>query len=267
MTTKTILDTLGVSKSTYYRWLNNQTDHGLSDLELAITELCKKTKFRYGYRKIHQLINKDFSVSKNTVQKYMQKHNLQCRVKVKKYRKTGEPIVTAENIINRDFTATRPFEKLVTDITYLPFGSKMQYLSSIIDVYNGEIVAYTISDKQNLDLVFDTLNQFPELTDDCILHSDQGSVYTSGQYQYRVKEKGIVMSMSRKGNPADNALIECFHGNLKHETFYLEPHLQSSNEIVSQTVIEYIKFYNETRIQAKLNYLSPIDYRLINNHV
>ena len=90
--------------------------HGLSDLELAITELCKKTKFRYGYRKIHQLINKDFSVSKNTVQKYMQKHNLQCRVKVKKYRKTGEPIVTAENIINRDFTATRPFEKLVTDL-------------------------------------------------------------------------------------------------------------------------------------------------------
>ena len=82
-----------------------------------------------------------------------------------------------------------------------------------------------------------------------------------------IKEKGIIMSMSRKGNPADNALIECFHGNLKHETFYLEPHLQSSNEIVSQTVIEYIKYYNETRIQAKLNYLSPINYRMIHNDV
>mgnify|MGYP003786676095 CR=1 FL=1 len=139
-------------------------------------ELCKKTKFRYGYRKIHQLVSKNFSVSKNTVQRYMQKHNLQCRDKAKKYRKTGELIVTTENIINRDFTATRPFKKLVTDITYLPFGSKMQYLSSIIDVYNGEVIAYTISDKQNLDLVFDTLNQLPELTNDCILHSDQGSV-------------------------------------------------------------------------------------------
>ena len=220
MTKKTIIGTLGVSKSTYYRWLNTQSDNVLSDLEVAMIELCKKTKFRYGYRKIHQLINKNFSVSKNTVQKYMQKHNLQCQVKVKKYRKTGEPIVTVENIINRDFSATKPFEKLVTDITYLSFGSKMQYLSSIIDFYNGEIVAYTISGKQDLALVFDTLNQLPELTDDCILLSDQVSVYTSGQYQYRVKEKGIIMSISRKGNPADNALIECFHGNLKHETFF-----------------------------------------------
>ena len=111
--------------------VNTQSDNVLCDLEVAIIKLCKKTKLRYGYRKIHQLINRNFSVLKNTIQKYMQKHNLLCRVKVKKYRKTGEPIVTADNIIKRDFTATKPFEKLVTDITYLPLVQKCNIYQSL----------------------------------------------------------------------------------------------------------------------------------------
>ena len=194
----------------------------------------------------------------------MQRYNLQCKVKPKKRKKTGQPLNVVDNILNRDFTAKRPLEKLVTDITYLPFGSKMQYLSTIIDLYNGKIIAYKIDDKQDVHLVLETLRQIPTLTDDCILHSDQGSVYTSDAFQQNVKQKGITMSMSRKGTPADNASIECFHSNLKHETFYLKPHLKSSNEIVAQTVIEYIKYYNETRIQAKLGYLSPVEFRKLN---
>ena len=97
----------------------------------------------------------------------------------------------------------------------------MQYLSSIIDLFNGEIIAQTISDKQDLKCVKDTLNQLPELTKPCILHSDQGSVYTSKEYQLLVKDKSITMSMSRKGTPSDNAPIESFHSVLKSETFYL----------------------------------------------
>ena len=191
----------------------------------------------------------------------MQLHNLNCRVKVKRYRKTRQQAYISNNILKRDFKATRPLEKLVTDITYLPFGPKILYLSSIMDCFNGEIISYSISDIQDTSLVLDTLNKLPPILESCILHSDQGSVYTSSSYQVQVKNKSIAMSMSRKGTPADNAPIESFHSVLKSETFYIYPELCSSTEIVSQTVINFIKYYNETRIQARLGYLSPEEFR------
>ncbi len=89
-----------------------------------------------------------------------------------------------------------------------------------MDLHNGEIIAYTLGSKQDLPFVIDTLNQLPDLSEDCILHSDQGSVYTSRTYQTLVNKKGITMSMSRKKNPSDNAPIESFHSILKTETFY-----------------------------------------------
>lgn len=259
-----ILSILGVPSSTYHRWKKQErrTQH-YSDNEEAVIEMCNKTKYLYGYRKITALLKRRVSISHNTVQRIMQKYQLNCRVRVKRHRKLGQKALTSDNLLDRDFKATRPFEKLVTDITYLTFGPKMLYLSSIMDCFNGEIISYSIGDTQDVALVLDTLNQLPELSEPCILHSDQGSVYTSAAYQIQVKKKSIVMSMSRKGTPADNAPIESFHSTLKSETFYLSPELCSSTEIVSQTVVEYIKYYNETRIQAKLGYLSPIDFRLL----
>lgn len=179
----------------------------------------------------------------------MQKHQCQCRVKVKRNKKYKYQPIIMKNKLDRDFKADNPLEKLVTDITYIPYGSKILYLS-------------TLSDKQDLECVIDTLNQLPPIEKTCILHSDQGSVYTSKEYQSRVKNKSIIMSMSRKGTPADNASIESFHSSLKSETFELMPELKSSTEILSQTVIDYLKYYNEIRIQEKLGYLSPIGYRL-----
>jgi len=171
----------------------------------------------------------------------MQYHHCHYRVKIKRYRHTRTQAITANNIMNRNFKAHRPLEKLVTDITYIPFGSKMLYLSSIIDLYNGESIAYTLRDTQDVSSVVDTRNQLPDIHESCILHSDQGSVYTSKEYQIHTKNKGITMSMSKKGTPTDNAPIESFDSSLKCETFYLNPELKSSTEIVSQTVIEYIQ--------------------------
>ncbi|MDT2820120.1 IS3 family transposase, partial [Vagococcus lutrae] len=108
-------------------------------------------------------------------------------------------------------------------------------------------VAYSISDKQDVNFVLDTLNQLPEVND-CILHSDQGSVYTSYTYQQEVTKRGITMSMSRKGTTADNACIESFHSSLKSETFYLDGLNNEPTSIVIQIVIDYIKYYNKTRI-------------------
>ena len=142
-------------------------------------------------------------------------------------------------------------QKLTTDITYLPFGPKRLYLSSIMDLHNGEIIAYTISSKQDTKFVLDTLNQI-DLPKDVLLHSDQGSVYTSAEYYNLCKEKGIIRSMSRKGTPADNAPIESFHSSLKCEAFYIKDEVITSSSIVIQIVENYIKYYNENRIQQKI---------------
>ena len=250
---------LGVGRSSYYRWRKNKDQLTQKEIrDEQIGDMCKHHKFRYGYRKISALYP---GVCEKTVQRIMQKHGWQCKVKVKKRKKTGQPAYVADNLLARDFTATKPLERLVTDITYLPFGQAMMYLSSIKDLFNGEIVAYTIGLKQDTKLVLDTLNQLPELPKGCILHSDQGSVYTSYAYQKAVKEKGITMSMSRKGTPADNSPIETFHSTLKSETFYLEDIYRTTNARMINIVEEYITYYNNIRIQTKLNSQSPVQYR------
>lgn len=249
-----------ISRSSYYRWSSKSNLGELTELELQIKNLCFKNKFRYGYRKIAALLNRTTAISKNTVQRIMQKYGWTCKVKIKKRKKIGQPFKVFENKLNRKFYSEKRFKKLVTDITYLPFGRKQLYLSSIMDLYNGEIVAYSIGEKQDVSFVLDTLNQLPKTTD-CLLHSDQGSVYTSYSYQKEISRKRITMSMSRKGTPSDNACIESFHASLKSETFYLEEFNYEPTSIVIQTVIDYIKYYNKTRIQQKLGYKSPIEYR------
>ncbi len=262
MSVKDICLHLGVSRATYYRWkANRNTYHEKREFESQIGALCKAHKFRYGYRKITAVLNQEKCINRKAVQRIMQENGWQCRVKEKKRTNTGQPYAVAENILDRNFQSDRPLEKLVTDITYLPYGQKQLYLSSILDLYNGQVIALTIGDRQNTAFVLDTLDQLPALPENCVLHSDQGSVYTSYEYQQAVKAKGITMSMSRKGTPADNAPIESFHSSLKSETFNLDSVNRTTTAIVERTVEEYIYYYNNIRIQTKLNNQSPIQYR------
>ncbi|WP_416043033.1 IS3 family transposase [Bacillus halotolerans] len=262
MTVQNICVHLGISRASYYRWKKNlMKDHPKCHLEKQIGTLCREHKYRYGYRKITAILKKEMRINHKTVQRIMQKNQWQCRVKVKKRKKNGQPYAVVDNILDRNFQSDHPLEKLVTDITYLPYGQKQLYLSSILDVYNGEVIAFTIGDKQDTDFVLNTLDQLPTLPQNCVLHSDQGSVYTSYEYQKAVKTKGITMSMSRKGTPADNASIESFHSSLKSETFYLNSINRTTPAIVERTVKEYIYYYNNIRIQTKLNSQSPISYR------
>lgn len=251
---------LGIARATYYRWKAALVTKREDLHTEKIRQLCTLHKFRYGYRKITALLQKEQAINHKRVQRIMQREGLQCRVRRKKRKPTGQPAYVAEHRLKRQFQAHAPMQKLVTDITYLPFGGKMLYLSSILDLFNGEIVAYSIADKQDTALVLDTLSQLP-LTEGAILHSDQGSVYTSQAYQEAVKGKGITMSMSRKGTPADNAPIESFHSTLKSETFYLEGLTCTTTAIVEQTVRDYITYYNSIRIQTKLDNQSPVQFR------
>lgn len=253
---------LSIPRSTYYYWKNTiEEKNSKVELEKKISQLCRANKYRYGYRKITALLRREQLINHKAVQRIMQKYGWQCRVRVKKRKRNGQPTIVAENYLKREFFATKPLERLVTDITYLPFGGKVLYLSSILDLFNGEIVAYTIGETQDTSLVLDTLNQLTSLPEGAILHSNQGSVYISAAYQEAVKRKGITMSMSRKGTPADNAPIESFHSTLKSETFYLDGLTRTTTAIVERTVRDYITYYNYSRIQLKLNNQSPINYR------
>ena len=192
-----LCDYFGVARSTYYHWTKSCSKK--DDRIDKIKQLCEKHRFTYGYRKITYLLRKELMINHKAVQRIMQTYGLSCKVKVKKAKRPGSIYFKTTNIIDRKFSASKPLEKLTTDITYLDYGPKRLYLSSIMDLFNGEILAYTISDKQDITCVLDTLNQLPELRKDCLLHSDQGSVYTSYAYYKATKEKNITRSMSRKG--------------------------------------------------------------------
>lgn len=195
----------------------------------------------------------------------MQKLNLQCRVKPKRrWKSQGETIIIAPNLLKRDFIASKPNEKWVTDITYIQYGSYTLYLSTILDLYNNEIVAYRLYDHQQTPLVIDTLKAALEARGNpkgVIIHSDQGSVYTSYAYQHLVKEMNLVSSMSRRGNCWDNAVIESFHSNIKSEEFQYVKYNSLSIQEVRNRVDQFMKHYNEERIQEKLGYQSPIEFR------
>ncbi len=265
-TVTAILSALSVPRSTYYRWLADGVTSVLNEVEEAIITLCRKTKYRFGHRKIKKLLKDDYKLDRhrNTVQTIMQKHHLQCRIKPKrKWKSQGESVIIAPNLLERNFTASAPNQKWVTDITYIQYGSLTMYLSTIMDLFNNEIVAYKMYDHQQTPLVIDTLNEALKLRgypEGIIIHSDQGSVYTSYAYQGLIKEKHAVSSMSRRGNCWDNAVIESFHSNIKSEEFQYIKFNSMHNIQVVEKVIEYMRYYNEDRILEKLGYLAPKEF-------
>ncbi|QFG00120.1 IS3 family transposase [Psychrobacillus glaciei] len=265
-TVSVILSALEIPRSSFYRWLAEEVEKILTLAEEAIIELCKKTKYRNGHRKIKALLKRDYGIKldRNTVQKTMQKFHLQCKVKQKrKWKSQGESVVIAPNVLNRNFIASKPNEKWVTDITYIQYGSVTLYLSTIMDLYNNEIVTYKLYNHQQTPLVMDTLREALIARGNpqgVIVHSDQGSVYTSYAYQNALKENHLVSSMSRRGNCWDNAVIESFHSSLKTEEFSLAKFNSLSNVSVVQRIDEYIRHYNEERIQEKLGYLTPKEF-------
>ncbi|MDM5317967.1 IS3 family transposase [Fictibacillus sp. b24] len=263
-TVRAILSALNVPKSTYYRWLAAPSK-GLSESEKAIISLCEETKYRYGHRKIKHLLKRRYqmSLNRNSVQRIMQKHHLQCRVKPKrKWKSQGQAIIVAPNLLQRDFSAILPNQKWVTDITYIQYGSSTLYLSTIMDLFNNQIVAYKLYTHQQAPLVTDTLKAALESRGNpkgVIIHSDQGSVYTSYAYQQLIKESKLISSMSRRGNCWDNAVIESFHSNLKSEEFQYVKFNSITVDKVKEKVDQYMKYYNEERIQEKLGYHTPIE--------
>jgi putative transposase len=192
----------------------------------------------------------------------MKEMGIQAVIRKKRpYYGKKEAYVISNNHLNRNFQASRPNEKWVTDITYLIFKGQKLYLSAIKDLYNNEIVAYHISRRNDLKLVIDTLRKARKKRDvqGVLLHSDQGFQYTSRQYNNLLTKYKMKASMSRKGNCWDNACMENFFSHFKSECFHLYS-FRTADE-VQCAVQRYIRFYNHQRFQKKLNNLSPYEYR------
>lgn len=194
----------------------------------------------------------------------MKQLQLKCLVRLKKYKSyRGEVGKIAPNILQRNFKTDKPNKKWVTDVTeFSLFGNKI-YLSPILDLYNGEIISYNISDRptfmQTIDMLEKAFLKIPNDTN-LILHSDQGWQYQMKQYRNMLKKKGIIQSMSRKGNCLDNSVMENFFGLLKSELLYLKKF--ESLEHFKEELVDYIYYYNNKRIKCKLKGLSPVQYRI-----
>lgn len=253
-------------RSSFYFYLRktNQPDK-YGKLKEVIKQIFHENKGRYGYRRITmELHNRGYAVNHKTVQKLMKILGLKCEIRARKYRSyKGEIGKTATNELNRNFKAAKPNQKWVTDVTEFRVGEKKVYLSPILDLYNGEIISYNLSLHPTFSQITDMLDKaFVKVPDNTglILHSDQGWQYQMKLYQLRLKEKGVVQSMSRKGNCLDNSVMENFFGLLKTEMFY--KHKFKSAEHLIQEIEEYIDYYNNRRIKCKLKGLSPVQYRI-----
>ena len=253
----------GVSRSGYYGYVS-RIDIPAWDLPLAekikeCQERCGKT---YGYRRVHIWLERN-GIYRNpkTILRVMQKYGLLSAIRRKKYRNYGDYLHRYPNSLNRNFSAERPNQKWVTDISYIHTKQGVLYLSVIRDLYDNSIVAYKTGTEQNVNLVLSTLKDAKKkekVTTELQLHSDQGFQYTSQAYYRLTQSYGISPSMSRRGNPYDNALAENFFSILKTECIY-RVKLQTYEE-ARLLIGEYIHFYNNERIQLKTK-LTPLEKR------
>lgn len=262
---KALLQLAGIPRSTYYyvvkTFVRPDKDAELRDVIQAIYE---EHQGRYGYRRIRdELVNREHPVNHKKVQRLMNVLGLKSLVRIKKYRSyKGMVGKIAPNILERNFHAEKPNEKWVTDITQFKlFGEKL-YLSPMLDLYNGEIITYTIGSRPVYSLVSTMLNQvFKRLADEdtLLIHSDQGWHYQMKPYRHALEGRGIKQSMSRRGNCYYNAVIENFFDIIKSEFLYLNEF--ESIEHFKQELSTYIDYYNNKRIKAKLKGMSPVQYR------
>ena len=252
-----------VSRSGYYGYVS-RIDIPAKDLPLAekIRECQSECGKTYGYRRVHTwLERKGIYHNPKTILRVMQKYNLLSVVRRKKYRNYGEYLHRYPNLLNRDFHTERPNQKWVTDISYIHTKQGVLYLSIIRDLFDNSIVAYKTGTEQNVNLVLNTIKaaiKKEKVTAELQLHSDQGFQYTSLGYFKLTQSYGITPSMSRRGNPYDNALAENFFSILKTECIY-RIKLQTFDE-ARLLIDRYIYFYNHQRIQLKTK-LTPLEKR------
>ena len=256
----------GISRSGYYDYVKRlgKPAHNSTLVEI-IREQQEKCDKTYGYRRMWKWLGTVKKIHRNpkTILRIMKEYELLSEIRRRrKWRQMGQQLHKYENLLNREFQASRPNHKWVTDISYIHTGQGILYLSMIRDLFDNSIVAYKTGTNQSVNLVLDTIRlamqKEKKVAAELQLHSDQGSQYTSQAYFDLTKEYGITPSMSRRGNCYDNAMAENFFSILKTECIYR--HQASTFEQAKTLIDNYIYFYNHQRIQLKTG-VAPLTLR------
>lgn len=263
-----LCEILAIKRNSFYAWAKRitiETEKDKSDRALAdgIVACYHGHSGTYGYRRIKALLNnKGLKVNHKRVYRIMRELGLAARIRRKKIPPKSPQNPAASNILNRDFKTSKPNHKMGTDVTTMLVCGVRRHLSVILDHFNHEVASYQVSKHNNNDLVIDTVKGVLATRDcsDMILHSDRGSQYRSYEYSELTADFNITVSMSAPGCPADNAVVECFFSHLKAEFFYLNT-FKSEDDFLEK-LHKWLVYYNNTRIQARLGYRSPVDYRL-----
>ena len=259
-------------KSSYYEWkikLESPVDK-YKEIRKEITTIVEASKGRYGYRRVTMVLkNKAFNINHKKVLRIMREESLLCskfKTRSRKYSSyKGQIGKVADNVVNREFKADKPNQLWLTDVTEFRIKGqeKKLYLSPILDLYNSEIISYTLSNHPTIELTNTMLEKALEENKgikDLTIHSDQGFHYQHSTWTKKLEKMNIRQSMSRKGNCLDNSPMENFFGILKQEMYY-GVEFKNYDELVVE-IEKYIRWYNEDRIKTKLNGMSPVMYRL-----
>ena len=256
-----------MARSTFYYHTKRlgQPD-GYDAIREHIRKIYHKHHGRYGYRRVTDQLHADgIDINHKTVQKLMVQMGLRAKRKKQRYRSyEGELGKIAPNVINRNFHADAPDQKWTTDVTQVKIKDRKMYLSPVLDMFNGEIISYVISDSPDLKMVMTMLDKAFKKRDihgDLIFHSDQGWHYQHKRYQKALEDRHITQSMSRKGNCLDNAMMENFFGLMKNELLYLQE--WDSIDQFKTALRKYIRYYNNDRIKLRLKGKSPVQYRAL----
>lgn len=260
-----LLDVAGLARSTfYYQRTALQATEKHDELRAEIQAIYDRHRGRYGYRRVTAALRNQGRVANHKmVQRLMSEMQLKAKIRVKRFQWfEGQGSLVAPNLLKRNFAASRPNEKWVTDVTEFKVGGGKLYLSPVMDLFNGEIIAYDTSELPRLGMVENMLQRaIARLApaEHPMLHSDQGWQYRMPRFREQLERRSIVQSMSRRGNCLDNAAIESFFGTLKAEFF--NTNRFDSVEALRNGIESYIRYYNEERIKLKLG-TSPIKFRL-----
>lgn len=257
-----------VARSAYYSYLkkeNNTVVEFDTKLIIELKVLHKKSNKSYGSRRMAKALSKQgYKIGRYKVRRLMQQNNISCKQR-RRYvatTKSNHSLTVAPNILNRDFYAEKPNTKWVSDITYLWTNEGWLYIAAVLDLFSRRVVGWSIADHMKTDLVenaFMMAKTRRNLTSGLMHHSDRGSQYASYQYQKTLLKTGVIISMSRKGNCWDNAVMERFFGTLKSERTDGK-HYKTRAEAKAD-VINFIEvFYNNQRLHSTLNYMSPVNF-------
>jgi len=259
---------LEVSRSGYYRWTHREISHRRQQREqmkAQVVELYHKFKRRYGAIRITRELNDTGTCcSLNYVASLLREAGLKAKNgKGFKYSKSNAGLINIKpNILRQNFTATRPNEKWVSDITYIYVNYEWMYLAAVMDLYSRAIVGWAFDTQMTDSLIgaaFEMALGRRDVLDGMLVHSDQGTQYRSNWYQAKLLDNGCQISMSRRGNCWDNAAMESFFSRPKAELIFGEKFI--TVEHAEQEIFEYIEvFYNRQRRHSALGYISPMQF-------